>query len=60
MIGYIVVNVLLYITVGIEEELMFRSVVTECVLRKNSNIIVFASCVFGIVVWFGTYHEFYI
>ena len=57
LIGYIVVNVLLYITVGIEEELMFRSVVTECVLRKNSNIIVFAmfnkwctmimACVFG-------------
>ena len=47
LIGYIVVNVLLYITVGIEEELMFRSVVTECVLRKNSNIIVFASVYSG-------------
>lgn len=54
LIGYIVVNVLLYITVGIEEELMFRSVVTECVLRKNSNIIVFASVYSGLL--FGLAH----
>lgn len=54
LIGYIVVNVLLYITVGIEEELMFRSVVTECLLRKNSNIIVFASVYSGLL--FGLAH----
>ena len=33
---------------------MFRSVVTECVLRKNSNIIVFASVYSGLL--FGLAH----
>lgn len=52
--GYIVVNLLLYITVGVEEELMFRPVVMECVLRKNSSKIVFA-CVYSGVL-FGLAH----
>lgn len=39
LVEKLVVNLLLYITVGIEEELIFRGVVLDCFFRKNKTIV---------------------
>lgn len=51
MVEKLVVNLLLYLTVGIEEELIFRGVVLDCIFRKNKTIVLgclYSGLLFGL------------